>query len=133
MAAGGPGDGRRGAIKPFLLNQKRIAGIGNVYVQDPLFIAGDHPLRRIHTLSDDEVTGLWRALQETLQESIDHGGSAWEMNLYGEKGGWGERFLLVGYREGEPCPKCGVAVVKIKTGSTSGYVCPACQPLGDSG
>jgi formamidopyrimidine-DNA glycosylase len=82
--------GRRGAIKPFLLNQKRIAGIGN------------------------------------------HGGSAWELNLYGEKGGWDERFLQVGYREGKPCPRCGTAVEKIKTGSTSGYVCPACQLLKDS-
>ena len=125
--------GRRGAIKPFLLNQKRIAGIGNVYVQDPLFIAGIHPLRRIDTLSDDEVTGLWRALWETLQESVDHGGSAWELNLYGEKGDWDERFLLEACREREPCPACGTAVVKIKTGSTSGYVCPVCQPLGNSG
>jgi len=124
--------GRRGAIKPFLLNQKRIAGIGNVYVQDPLFIAKIHPLRRINTLSDDDVAALWRALRETLQESIDHGGSAWELNLYGEKGGWDERFLLVGYREGEPCPACGTAVVKVKAGSTSSYVCPVCQPL-DSG
>jgi formamidopyrimidine-DNA glycosylase len=124
--------GRRGAIKPFLLNQKRIAGVGNVYVQDPLFKARVHPLRRIHTLSDDEVAALWRALQEALQESVDHGGSAWELNLYGEKGGWDERFLLVGYREGEPCPRCGTAVEKVKTGSTSGYVCPVCQPLEDS-
>jgi formamidopyrimidine-DNA glycosylase len=121
--------GRRGAIKPFLLNQKRVAGIGNVYVQDPLFKAGIHPLRPINTLSDDEVTALWRAIRETLQESIDHGGSAWELNLYGEKGGWDERFLLVGYREGQPCLVCGVAVEKIKTGSTSSYVCPRCQPL----
>lgn len=121
--------GRRGAIKPFLLNQRRIAGIGNVYVQDPLFKAGIHPLRRINTLSDDKVAALWQALQETLQESIDHGGSAWELNLYGKKGGWGERFLQVGYREGEPCPRCGTEVEKIKTGSTSGYVCPRCQSL----
>jgi formamidopyrimidine-DNA glycosylase len=124
--------GRRGGIKSFLLNQKRIAGIGNVYVQDPLFKAGIHPLRRIDTLSDEEVAALWRAIRETLQESIDHGGSAWEMNLYGEKGGWGERFLLVGYREGEPCPRCGTVVEKIKTGSTSGYVCPVCQLLENS-
>ena len=75
--------GRRGAIKTFLTNQKRVAGIGNVYVQDPLFVAGIHPLRRINTLSDDEIAALWRALRETLQESIDHGGSAWEQSLYG--------------------------------------------------
>jgi formamidopyrimidine-DNA glycosylase len=62
--------GRRGAIKPFLLDQKRIAGIGNVYVQNPLFKAGIHPLRRIHTLSDDEMAALWRAIRETLQERV---------------------------------------------------------------
>ena len=124
---------RRGAIKPFVLNQKRIAGIGNVYVQDPLFKAGIHPLRRINTLSDDKVAALWQALQEMLQESIGHGGSSWELNLYGEKGGWVDHFLLVGYREGEPCPRCATAVVKIKAGSTSGYVCPVCHPLDDTG
>jgi formamidopyrimidine-DNA glycosylase len=124
--------GRRGGIKSFLLNQKRIAGIGNVYVQDPLFKACIHPLRRINTLSDDEIESLWRALRETLQESIDHGGSHWEQNLYGEYGGWDSKFLLVAYREGEPCPKCGTAVKKIKTGSTSTHICPSCQPAGSS-
>jgi formamidopyrimidine-DNA glycosylase len=49
-------------IKPFLLDQKRIAGIGNVYVQDPLFKAGIHLLRSIHALSEDQVGALWRAL-----------------------------------------------------------------------
>jgi len=79
--------GRRGAIKPFLLNQKRIAGIGNVYVQDPLFKARIHPLRPINTLSDDEVTALWQALRETLQESIHRGGSAWRWS----RSRWGAR------------------------------------------
>jgi formamidopyrimidine-DNA glycosylase len=90
--------GRRGAIKPFLLNQKRIAGIGNVYVQDPLFKVGIHPLRPINTLSDDEVAALWQALRETLQESIDHGGSAWELDLYGDK-----VFPNRGYVRPSPC------------------------------
>lgn len=119
--------GRRGGIKSFLLNQERIAGIGNVYVQDPLFRAGLHPLRTINTLSDDEITALYEALQETLQESIAHGGSAWERDLYGNKGRWDSSFLLVAYREGEPCPTCGTAVEKIKTGSTSSHICPQCQ------
>jgi formamidopyrimidine-DNA glycosylase len=121
--------GRRGGIKSFLLNQRRIAGIGNVYVQDPLFKAGIHPLRTIHTLSEQEIDSLWQALQETLQESIDHGGSAWDTTLYNEKGNWDAGFFLVAYREGEPCPTCGTTVEKIKTGSTSSYVCPTCQPL----
>jgi formamidopyrimidine-DNA glycosylase len=121
--------GRRGGIKSFLLNQKRIAGIGNVYVQDPLFKAGIHPLRRINTLSDEETEALWQALRQTLQESIDHGGSHWEQNLHGEHGRWDSSFLRVAYREGKPCPTCGTTVEKIKTGSTSTHICPACQPL----
>jgi formamidopyrimidine-DNA glycosylase len=122
-------EGRRGGIKAFLLDQKRIAGIGNVYVQDPLFKAGIHPLRAIHTLSDEEIAALWQALRGTLQESIDHGGSQWEQNLYGEHGRWDDSFLHVAYREGQPCPTCGTAVEKIKTGSTSTHICPNCQPL----
>jgi formamidopyrimidine-DNA glycosylase len=109
----------------------RIAGIGNVYVQDPLFKAGIHPLRKISTLDDDEITALWRAIRETLQKSIDLGGSAWEQDLHGEKGRWDASFLLVGYREGQLCPVCGTPVEKIKTGSTSSFICPRCQLLGD--
>ena len=120
--------GRRGAIKAFLLDQDRIAGIGNVYIQDPLFKARLHPLRPIQTLSDEEVAALWRAIRETLQESIDAGGAPFEVNLYWQKGGWNASFL-VGHREGQPCPACGTAVEKIKTGSTSSYICPSCQSL----
>ncbi|HRU94698.1 MAG TPA: DNA-formamidopyrimidine glycosylase family protein [Anaerolineae bacterium] len=120
--------GRRGAIKTFLMDQERIAGIGNVYVQDPLFKAGIHPLRAIPTLTDAEVAALWAALHETLQESIAEGGAPFELNLYGQKGGWNARFL-VGYREGQACPVCGTTIEKIKTGSTSSYICPRCQPL----
>ena len=121
--------GRRGGIKSFLLNQKRIAGIGNVYAQDPLFKARIHPLRSINTLSDEEIEALWQALRETLHQSIDHGGSHWEQNLYGEHGRWDSSFFLIAYREGQPCPNCGTPVEKIKTGSTSTHICPNCQPL----
>jgi formamidopyrimidine-DNA glycosylase len=121
--------GRKGAIKPFLLDQRRIAGIGNVYVQDPLFEARIHPLRSIASLADDEVAALWRAIQETLQESVDQGGSAWEMDLYGEKGGWDQRFMRILHLEGQPCPACGTTVVNIKTGSTYTRICPSCQAL----
>jgi formamidopyrimidine-DNA glycosylase len=120
---------RRGGIKSFLLNQKHIAGIGNVYVQDPLFLAAIHPLRTINTLDDDQIEALWRALRETLEESIALGGSHWEQNLYGEHGKWDSRHFHVAYREGEPCPNCGTIVEKIKTGSTSTHICPNCQPL----
>jgi len=119
--------GRRGAIKTFLLDQSRMAGIGNVYVQDPLWKARVHPLRPIHTLTDVEVEALYQALRHNLQDSIDQGGFAYEQNLYGQKGSW--NCFEVGYREGHPCPRCGAVVQKIKTGSTASYICPACQKL----
>ncbi|HNT77435.1 MAG TPA: DNA-formamidopyrimidine glycosylase family protein [Anaerolineae bacterium] len=120
---------RKGAIKTLLLDQKHIAGIGNVYVQDPLFLARIHPLRSIASLSDAEIAALWTALRETLQQSIDQGGSAWEQNLYGVKGQWDQRFMHILHLEGQPCPVCGTIIENIKTGSTHTRVCPVCQPL----
>lgn len=121
--------GKRGAIKTLLLDQDRMAGIGNVYVQDPLFRTRIHPLRAISTLSADEITALYHALQAHLQESIDLGGAAFELNLYGQKGGWGIERMSVAYREGAQCPACGTPIAKIKTGSTASYICPNCQRL----
>ena len=121
--------GRRGRIKSFLMDQSKVAGIGNVYIQDILFRAGLHPLRTINTLSDVQIDALASAIRESLQTGIDLGGSAWEMDLYGRKGRYDESCLLVGYREGRPCPECGTIIEKIKTGSTSGFICPRCQPL----
>ena len=86
--------GRRGAIKTFLLHQDRIAGIGNVYVQTPLWRAKIHPQRPIPSLSDEEVAALWQALRDVLQGSIDAGGAPFELNLYGQKGGWDDPYLF---------------------------------------
>ncbi|MBN1318659.1 MAG: hypothetical protein JXA42_24470, partial [Anaerolineales bacterium] len=88
-----------------------------------------HPNRPITSLSDDEIAAIWTALRETLQESIDLGGSAWEQDLVGEKGRWDQSYFLIAYQEGKPCPVCGSVVEKVKTGSTSGFICPVCQPL----
>ena len=120
--------GRRGAIKPFLLDQHNIAGIGNVYIQDSLFRAKIHPLRPIPSLSDDEIAGLWQAIRDVLQESIAAGGLVFELNMYGQKGGWDSSFLIT-FRDGTPCPVCGAATETIRTGSTASYICPRCQPL----
>jgi formamidopyrimidine-DNA glycosylase len=120
--------GRRGAIKAFLLDQHRIAGIGNVYVQTPLWKAKIHPQRPIPTLTDGEVAALWQALREVLQGSIDAGGAPFELNLYGQKGGWDDPYLFH-WEEGSPCPACGTPLAKIRTGSTASYICPGCQAL----
>lgn len=121
--------GKRGAVKTLLMDQSHIAGIGNVYVQDPLFKARIHPLRPANSLSEEEIAALWQAIRETLQKSVALGGFAYEKNLYGEKGRWDTSYFQIAYREGKACPRCGAVVTKIKTGSTSGFICPTCQPL----
>jgi formamidopyrimidine-DNA glycosylase len=121
--------GRRGALKSFLLNQKNISGIGNVYIQDILFEARLHPLRRIETLKESEVTVLREAMLDVLRRSIRLGGLSYERDLFGRRGRYGADQFLVGYKEGKHCPACGTLIVKIKTGSTSSYICPKCQRL----
>ena len=121
--------GKRGGVKAFLLDQSQVAGIGNAYIHDILFLAGLHPLRLLSTLSEQDVGRLAQAIQDGLGPSIKKGGAFYELNLYGRKGGFRKEDILIGYREGEPCPQCGTAIQKIKTGGTSSFICPRCQPL----
>lgn len=120
--------GRRGAIKSFLLNQKNVAGIGNVYIQDILFRAKLHPLHRIETLTKAEIDTLHGAILNVLNESIRLGGLTYERDLHGRRGRYGPEHFMVAYKTGKPCPKCGTIVAKIRTGSTASYICPKCQP-----
>ncbi|MDD5219302.1 MAG: Fpg/Nei family DNA glycosylase [Candidatus Bipolaricaulis sp.] len=121
--------GRRGAVKPFLLDQSNLAGIGNAYIHDILFRARLHPLEPLTSLSPKAVRRLHGAIAKELRRSIAKGGAFYEVDLHGHPGGFRETDLLVGYREGKPCPACGTPVVKIKTGSTASFLCPRCQPL----
>jgi len=121
--------GRRGAVKGFLTNQRNIAGIGNVYIQDILFNAGLHPLRKIPSLSEEEVEALHRSIQSVLNESIEAGGLAYEKDFYGNPGSYGKEQYKVAYKADLPCPECGTTIQKIKTGSTASFICPRCQPL----
>ena len=89
-----------------------------------------NPLRTIDALSDAEIEALAQAIHDGLQPSIDKGGSFYELDLYGQKGGFEMDDILIGYKEGQPCPECGTPIEKIKTGSTSSFICPRCQPLG---
>jgi len=120
---------KKGGIKSFLIDQKNVAGIGNVYIQDILFKAKLHPNRKISTLSEKEINALYNAIQSTLNRSIQLGGLAYEKDFYGQKGKLTINEFLVGYKTGKPCPTCKTPIEKIKTGSTSSYICPKCQPL----
>jgi formamidopyrimidine-DNA glycosylase len=119
--------GQKGSGKTFLLDQTRLAGIGNAYVHDILWLARIHPLRKLNTLSEDEVDALWQGIQDGLRPSLEKGGAFYEVSLRGEKGGFTMDDIIVGYREGEPCRRCGTPIVKIKTGGTSSFICPTCQ------
>ncbi|HVP58554.1 MAG TPA: zinc finger domain-containing protein, partial [bacterium] len=121
--------GRRGQVKAFLLDQTNLAGIGNAYIHDILFLARLHPERKLSTLTADEITGLAKAIEDGLLPSIKQGGAFYELNLYGRKGGFTKENIIIGYREGEPCPECGTLIKKIRTGSTSTFICPTCQPV----
>jgi formamidopyrimidine-DNA glycosylase len=120
---------RRGAIKSFLLNQKNVAGIGNMYVQDILFRAKLHPLRMTQTLTESEIEALHRSVSEVLDRGITLGGLKYERDLYGRHGDYGPEHFLVAYKIHEPCPACATRIVKIRTGSTPSYICPKCQKL----
>lgn len=122
-------EGRRGRIKNYLLNQSFIAGIGNFYVHDLLFLAGLHPLRTADTLSEKDVERLAHAIRGALRPALEKGGAFYEVDLYGKEGGFVREEILVGYREDELCPRCATPIEKIKTGSTTSFVCPRCQPL----
>jgi formamidopyrimidine-DNA glycosylase len=120
---------REARVKDFLIDQKNIAGIGNVYIQDTLFKAKLHPQRKISALSQKEKNELYNAIRDVLDRAIQIGGLAYEEDFYGRKGGLTIDEFLVGYKPGKPCPTCGTTIEKIKTGSTSSYICPKCQTL----
>jgi formamidopyrimidine-DNA glycosylase len=120
---------RKTAIKTLLLDQTCIAGIGNAYIHDILFLARLHPLRPANSLSVKERNYLIDAIHRGLEPSLAKGGAFYELNLLGQKGGFQFEDILVGYREGQPCPDCSAPIMKIKTGSTSSFICPKCQIL----
>jgi formamidopyrimidine-DNA glycosylase len=121
--------GKRSRLKSFLLDQTQIAGIGNAYVHDILFLARLHPLRTLDSLTGEDIQRLAQAIQDGLQPSLAKGGAFYELDIYGKPGGFTREDIIIGYQEGKPCPDCGATIEKIKTGGTSSFICSKCQPL----
>lgn len=115
------------AVKTFLLDQKNLAGIGNAYIHDILFLARVHPLRKASGLDGEESHRLYTSIRNSLQSSFEKKGAFYEVDLQGKPGGFQEKDILIGYREGKPCPECGSAIQKLRTGSTTSFICPSCQ------
>ena len=115
-------------IKAVLLDQTFVTGLGNIYVDEALFLSGIHPETRARDLSSAQLEKLLESIREVLQAAIDKGGSS--VRTYISASGSAGEFQLslnVYGREGEPCRVCGQEIVKSKVAGRGTHICPACQ------
>ena len=117
------------SAKAFLATKQRIPGLGNGVLQDILFHAGIHPKRKIKTLSEKELDGLFRSVKNTLAEMMRLGGRDTEKDLFGSAGGY--RTLLSKNTVGKPCPVCSADIQKAAYLGCAVYWCPICQQLNE--
>jgi formamidopyrimidine-DNA glycosylase len=127
---GGKLSGRKGRIKPLLLDQAFLAGIGNLYADEALWLARIHPLRVADSLSRPEIRRLARAVRQVLVSAIERRGTSFSTyrDADGTEGENQEHLNVYG-REGQPCPRCGCPVSRILIGQRSSHFCPTCQGL----
>jgi formamidopyrimidine-DNA glycosylase len=120
--------GRTVPLKSFLLDQKGIAGVGNIYADEALFRAALHPLSPAGSMKPEHLEALRDGVVAALEAGIDGGGASIDdyRDGRGERGRMQDEFL-VHTREGEPCPRCGGTVERIVVGGRSTYFCPECQ------
>jgi formamidopyrimidine-DNA glycosylase len=121
--------GRSAPVKAFVLDQRRIAGVGNIYADEALFRAQIHPLRPAGRLSTAQIDRLRAGIEESLRAGIDAKGASIDdfRHVDGARGSFQDRFL-VHMREGQPCPRCATTIRKIVVGGRGTYVCEHCQP-----
>ena len=121
--------GRRAPLKNFLLDQRRVAGVGNIYADEALFRAGIHPLRPARQLTPAQCELLATGIREALTAGLDAGGATIDdfRHVDGVYGGFQHEFL-VHRRRGEPCPVCGREIVKFVGAGRGTYACETCQP-----
>jgi formamidopyrimidine-DNA glycosylase len=119
---------RRGRLKPLLMHQQVIAGIGNIYANEILFRTRLHPNREVNRLRGDTIITLYDTMQTVLREAISCGGSSVK-DFYapdGTEGRYKRRHLVYG-KEGQPCPnRCGRMICRLQS-ERSSFFCPACQ------
>ena len=119
---------RRAPIKAVLLDQRRIAGVGNIYANEALFRAAIHPLREARRLKRAQVAALRDAVVASLQAGLSAGGATIDDFRHpdGVKGAFQNEFLVHG-RDGEPCLVCGSEVRKFVAAGRGTYACESCQ------
>lgn len=123
---------RKRQIKPLLLDQHFIAGLGNIYTDEALWLASIHPCRRANSLSVSEVGKLHRAIRKVLRQGLKNMGTSLgssEANFYSVAGRRGRNSdqLKVFRRTGLPCLRCGKPIVRLVVGQRGTHICPCCQ------
>ena len=123
----------RRELKSFLLDQRKIAGLGNIYVCEAMFRARLHPARRCHTITAKGAAALAGAIREVLQDAIRHRGTSFSdfIDSDGEPGAH-QDFLQVFQQDGKRCPRCRALIRRMRQGNRSTYYCPRCQLLGST-
>ncbi len=120
--------GRRGRMKSLLLDQRRIAGIGNIYADEILFAARIHPRTSAARLKAADFDRLWTEMRRILKRAIAAKGTSISdyRDADGQEGGFQERLKVYG-RAGEPCPRCKTPIRRLVVGGRGTHVCPRCQ------
>ncbi len=121
----------RAMIKSVLMDQKRIAGIGNIYANDALWLAKIHPETPANKLSEKKVEELYQAVEKVLKQGLETKGASdqWYRDAYGKKGSYQQKFKVYG-RAGKPCLRDdGGTIQRIKVGGRGTFFCPVCQEL----
>jgi formamidopyrimidine-DNA glycosylase len=124
---------RRTAMKALLLDQTVVAGLGNIYADEALFVAGIHPLRPAASLTDEEISRLHAAIRQVLTESIGALGTTLRdyRPPYSPQGAY-QNQLRVYQQADRPCQRCGAPIRRIRVAQRSTHFCPHCQPKDDT-
>ena len=119
----------RSPVRSWLLDQRKVAGVGNIYANEALFLAGIHPARRACTVRRHEAEALHQALKSVLTDAVRAGGTTIRdyRNAQGGEGEYGRELRVYG-QEGSPCIRCSTLVRRVVFGARSAFLCPACQP-----
>ena len=117
---------RKRQLKPLLMDQSFIAGIGNIYADEALHKAHLHPLKRSDLITIDESNLLWESIRQVLEEGIRRNGASIDW-VY--RGGDFQNYFRVYQRTGEACIECGTPIERIVVGQRATHFCPLCQPL----
>lgn len=119
------------SIKVAILDQSTIAGVGNIYADESLWLAGIHPATKVDQLSDEDLRRLLDGIQKSMSDSLAAGGSTARnyVKADGTRGDYLDKFATVYKRQDQPCKRCGHDIIKTRVAGRGTHYCPHCQPM----